>query len=203
MMFKYLTEYLKTGLSRKERASILVHHYTVLGDRAEEQFFKTIVGRGVRVWEESFEDQMYSIVLTFPRETHDEGDLALVFHAGTTGLYTLSFTLGPGSIAMELNLERIVGNSADNQISRALSGPEGLYSAYDEFWLALGAGKLAGDMYQLAVPLVEKPLHATRRCRRSRVRRKRAFKATLREQVRAAFRESVMRAPVIPGLIPS
>jgi len=240
MIFKYLTGYLKDGLSRKERASILVHHYTLLGNHAHEHFFRTIVDGRLELWRELVGGRAYRIFLTFPRETHDEGDLALIFRADATDLYTLSFTLGPGivaglraknvmyiarvqgkggaldlirsatkscldisptalllsaaeGIAMELNLEQIVGISGSTQISAGKSPPGGLVTAYDDFWIAFGGQKLDGDMYRLTVPLAEKPLQLIKRCHRSRVRRKRAFRRLVSETVRASFRESVVR----------
>lgn len=261
VMFKYLTDYLKTDLSRKERASILVHHYTLLSNRAHEQFFRTITDGRLELWQAFVGDHAYRIVLTFPRTTHAEGDLALVFRADATDLYTLSFTFGPGSIAnlsatnvmyiarvqgkggaldqirnatkdcldisppalllaaaegiaTELKLEDMIGISARTQLSADKSRPGGLVTAYDEFWIALGGQRLKGDMYHLTVPLAEKPLGSIRRCHRSRVRRKRAFKKRVGEQVRAQFRKSVVRgaadaawtqdsaAETIPGCVP-
>lgn len=239
LMFKYLSDYLKTGFSRSERASILMHHYTVLRDRAREQFFHAIVGEGVELWRESFGENIYSIFLKFPRETHSEGDLALIFRAGATGIYTLSFTIGPGSIAgldakhvmyvarvqgrgkaldrirtatkdcldispaallvaaaegiaLDLELERIIGVGGHAHISAERASPRSLLTKYDEFWIALGAQKLDHDMYQLTVPFTEKPLRSIKRSHRSRVRRKRAYKKFVSEQVRAKFHESVM-----------
>jgi uncharacterized protein VirK/YbjX len=237
MMFKYLTDYLKTGLSRKERASILVRHYTLLSNQAHEQFFRAIVDGRLELWQEFIGDHDFRILLTFPRETHFEGDLALVFRADATDLYTLSFTCGPGDIvglrasnvmyiarvqgkggaldlirnatkechdispaalllaaaegiAMELNLEQMIGISGGNQISLERARPRDLLTPYDEFWVAVGGQRLEGDMYHLTVPLAEKPLQLIQRCHRSRVRRKRAFKRLVSEKVRAKFRES-------------
>ena len=239
MMFKYLSDYLKTGFSRKERAFILVRHYTVLRNNAPEQFFHAIVREGLELWRESFGENTYSIFLTFPRETDSEGDLALVFRAGATGIYTLAFTIGPGSIAgldatdvmyvarvqgkgkaldrirtatkdcldispaalllsaaegiaLNLKLERIIGISGHAQISAERALPRSLLTAYDEFWIALGGQRLDRDMYQLTVPLTEKPLQSIQRRHRSRVRRKRGFKKLVSEQVRVKFHESVV-----------
>ena len=243
MMFKYLTDYLKVGLSRKERASILTHHYTLLGNHMSEQFFRTIVDGRLQLWQTFVGDHAYRIFLTFPHTNHDEGDLALIFRADATDLYTLSFTFGPGSIAglaapnvmyiarvqgkggaldlirkatkecldispaalllaaaegiaTELNLGQIVGISASNQISAEVSPPGGLVAAYDDFWIAVGGKRLEGDMYQLMVPLAEKSLLLIKRCHRSRVRRKRAFKRFVAEQVGASFREVIVFAGV-------
>jgi uncharacterized protein VirK/YbjX len=250
MMFKYLTEYLQTGLSREERAAILMHHYTLLSNHTHEQFFRTVVDGSLELWQTVIGGHVYRILMNFPRETHDEGDLALVFRADATNLYTLSFTLGPGSIAglkavnvmyiarvqgkggslelirsatkdcldispaalllaaaegvaMELGLERIVGISASTQLSADRSGPAGLIAAYDDFWIAVGGRKLVGDMYQLTVPLSEKPIQLIKRCHRSRVRRKRAFKRLVSELVRAKFQESVVRGPADVSAAPA
>jgi len=243
MMFKYLSDYLKTGFSRRERASILVRHYTVLRNRAPAQFFHAIVGKGLELWRQSFGENTYSIFLTFPRGTDSEGDLALIFRANAMGIYTLSFTIGPGSIAgldatnvmyiarvqgkgkaldrircatkdcldtspaallvsaaegiaLDLELGRIIGVSGQAQISAQRASLRSLVTAYDQFWIALGGQRLDRDMYQLTVPLTEKPLRSIKRSHRSRVRRKRAFKKLVGEQVRATFHECVVHEGV-------
>ena len=237
LRYKYLTDYLKTGLSRRARASILARHYNVLCNRANAQFFRTLVGDGVELWRRTADDQDYNIVLMFPHKTDAEGDLELVFRAGSYRLYALAFTLGPRSVvsvgtgdvmyiarvqgrggalaqirkatkdfldispaalllaaaegvAMELDLVRIIGISARTQLSVDRSR-SGLVAGYDDFWTALGGEKLDADTYQLRVPLVEKPLSSIARSHRPRVRRKRAFKRLVREQIRARFRESL------------
>lgn len=238
MRFKYLTDYLKLGLSRKERASILVHHYNFLSHRAHEQFFRTIIGGRIELWQHAVGEHAYRIFLTFPSTTQAEGDLALVFRADAKDLYALSFTFGPGAIAhlraanvmfiarvqgrggaldrirvatkncldisppalllaaaegiaAELKMEHLVGISARTHLSADKGAPGGLVTAYDEFWAAAGGQRLEADMFQLAVPLAEKPLSAVKRCHRSRVRRKRAFKRRVAEQVRDQFRKSL------------
>jgi len=235
MMFKYLTDYLKTDLSRKQRASILVHHYDLLSSRSHERFFRGIVDDRLELWRESFGEHTYRILLTFPHTTDAEGDLALVFRADETDLYVLSFTLGPGNIAnlhaanvmyvtrvqgkgraldrirvatkecldisppalllaaaegvaTELELAHIVGIGGQTQLSTKLAARSSRLSAYDEFWTALGGCRLDGDMYLLTVPLAEKPITSIKRCHRSRVRRKRAFKALVARTVRERFR---------------
>ena len=240
MLFKYLTDYLKTDLSTKERASILVHHYTLLSSRSHEQFFRNIAEGRLELWQESFDGHTYRILLTFPHTTDAEGDLLLVFRADETDLYVLSFTLGPGGIArlpdtnvmyiarvqgkgraldriraatkdcldisppalllaaaegigMELNLEHMIGIGGQTQISADKAAPSSRLSAYDEFWTALGGTRLEGDMYRLTVPMTEKPIAAIKRCHRSRVKRKRAFKALVASRVRARFREFFVR----------
>jgi uncharacterized protein VirK/YbjX len=96
-------------------------------------------------------------------------------------------------IALDLKLERIIGISGRAQISAEYALPHSLVTAYDEFWIALGGQRLDRDMYQLTVPLTEKPLQSIQRRHRTRVRRKRSFKKLVSEQVRARFHESVVR----------
>jgi uncharacterized protein VirK/YbjX len=236
MMFKYLTDYLKSDLSRKERAAILVHHYTFLGSLLHERFFREISDGRLELWRDTIGDNTYSILLTFPQKTDAEGDLALIFRANQTDLYTLCFTFGPGSvarlpaanvmyiarvqgkggaldrirlatkdcldisppalllaaaegIATELSLDHMIGIGGKAQISAGNSVSSSGLAAYDEFWTALGGERLAGDMYLLGVPLVEKPITAIQRSHRSRVRRKRAYKALVASRVRTQFRE--------------
>jgi uncharacterized protein VirK/YbjX len=235
MMFKYLTDYLKSDLSRKERAAILVHHYSFLGSRSHERFFRQISDGRLELWNDTVGENSYRILLTFPHATDAEGDLALIFRANQTDLYTLCFTLGPGNvarlpsanvmyiarvqgkggaldriraatkecleisppalllaaaegIATELNLDHMVGIGGTTQISADNAVATGGLAAYDEFWTALGGERMPGDMYRLSVPLAEKPITAIKRCHRSRVRRKRAYKALVASRVRDQFR---------------
>jgi uncharacterized protein VirK/YbjX len=96
-------------------------------------------------------------------------------------------------IGMELNLEHMIGIGGQTQISADKAAPSSRLSAYDEFWTALGGTRLEGDMYRLTVPMTEKPIAAIKRCHRSRVKRKRAFKALVASRVRARFREFFVR----------
>ena len=101
LLFKYLSDYLGADLSRKERASILIDHYTFLTDRVQGNFFRIIVDRRAELWRHSIGEHTYRICLTFPRTTtaHCEGDLSLIFEADGVDIYVLSFAIGPGSIA--------------------------------------------------------------------------------------------------------
>src|SRR5438445_4988378 len=52
LLFKYLTGYLGADLSRKERASILIDHYTFLTNRVQGKFLWMIVDRRVELGEQ-------------------------------------------------------------------------------------------------------------------------------------------------------
>ncbi len=101
LLFKYLTNYLGADLSRKERASILIDHYTFLTDRLQGNFFRMIIDCRVELWRQIIGEHMYRICVTFPRTAtaHYEGDLSLIFEADGVDIYVLSFAIGPGSIA--------------------------------------------------------------------------------------------------------
>src|SRR5437879_11426466 len=83
LLFKYLGDYLGADLSRKERASILIDHYTFLTDRVHGKFFRMIVDCRVKLWQQIIREHMYRIRLTFPRTptAHYECDLSLIFDA--------------------------------------------------------------------------------------------------------------------------
>src|SRR5437660_11980538 len=98
LLFKYLSDYLGADLSRKERASILIDHYTFLTNRVQGKFFWMIVDRRVELWQQIIGEHRYRICLTYPRTAHNEGDLSLIFEADGVDIYFLSFTIGPGSV---------------------------------------------------------------------------------------------------------
>jgi hypothetical protein len=99
LMFKFLGDYLASDLSRSERAAMLFHHYAFLNARADHEFFARIAERRVELWQLEVEEHVHRIWLSFPRTPHGEGDLTLLFEADGVDIYTLSFTIGPGSIA--------------------------------------------------------------------------------------------------------
>jgi uncharacterized protein VirK/YbjX len=99
LLYKYLSPYVAANLSRGARASILIDHYTFLGQRLCGRALRSIVHSRHELWSRQTDGHTYRIVLTFPRATHDEGDLALLFEADGIDIYTLSFALGPGSIS--------------------------------------------------------------------------------------------------------
>lgn len=99
MMFKHLSGYLGAGLSQRERAAILIEHYTFMKARVDQDFFRKIVDCRLELWRQTLNEHAYRIHLTFPRTSHDEGDLSLIFKADNVDIYTVSFTIGPGSIA--------------------------------------------------------------------------------------------------------
>jgi uncharacterized protein VirK/YbjX len=99
LVFKYLGPYIAAHLSRRERASILIDHYTFIGDRLGEDFLRKVVDSRLELWRQDGGKHAYRIVLTFPRSTHDEGDLALIFEADGIDIYTLGFAIGPASIS--------------------------------------------------------------------------------------------------------
>ena len=124
LMFKYLGGYLGADLSRKERAAILIDHYAFLTERVEGDFFRTIVDCRLELWQQMIGEHIYRICLTFPRTTHDEGDLALIFEADGVDIYTLSFAIGPGSIAgltacRALYIARVQGKSGGAHLIRS------------------------------------------------------------------------------------
>jgi uncharacterized protein len=99
IVLKYLGGYLGEGLSRNERASILVNHYAFLKRRVEEDFFSKIVDGRLELWKHAVGNLLFRIYLTFSRANHDEGELSLIFQSDHVEIYTLSFTIGPGSVS--------------------------------------------------------------------------------------------------------
>jgi uncharacterized protein len=100
LAFKFASDYLASDLSRGERAAILVHHYSFIKDRLNESFCQWLVDDRRPLFELFAGDKRHRIWLTLPHAPDNgEGDLTLIFEADDIDLYTLSFTIGPGSIA--------------------------------------------------------------------------------------------------------
>jgi uncharacterized protein len=160
LIFSYLRAYVGTDLSRKERASILIDHYAFLKDRVEADFFRTILDCRLELWHQIIGEHTYRICLIFPRTTHREGELSLIFEADRVDIYTLSFAIGPGSIAglaacHALYIARVQGKGGGlHLITRAtkncldvspaallLTAAEGIATALDlSHMIGVGAG---------------------------------------------------------------
>lgn len=127
---KYIGNYLGMDLSQSERASILIDHYTFLKDRVERRssrgrhgFFRTIVDERIMLWEHAVSNHHFRICVTFPGRYHFEGDLSLVFQIDHVDIYTLSFTIGPGSVVgltadHAIYIGRVQGKGAGLQLIR-------------------------------------------------------------------------------------
>src|SRR5438093_2763053 len=158
LLFKYLSDYLGADLSRKERASILIDHYTFLTDRVHGKFFRMIVDCRVKLWQQIIGEHRYRICLTFPRTAteHYEGDLSLIFEADGVGIYVLSFAIGPGSVgglaaSHAIYIARVQGKGKGLHLIRTatktcvdISPPALLLAAAEGVATALGIGHIIG-----------------------------------------------------------
>ena len=156
LLFKYLSDYLGADLSRKERASILIDHYTFLTDRVQGKFFWMIVDRRVELWQQIIGEHRYRICLTYPRTAHNEGDLSLIFEADGVDIYFLSFTIGPGSVgglaaSRAIYIARVQGKGKGLHLIRTatktcvdISPPALLLAAAEGVATALGIGHIIG-----------------------------------------------------------
>jgi uncharacterized protein VirK/YbjX len=98
VLFKYLTYYLARGLSRSERAEMLIGHYACLARHLDRSFLARVCDEPLVLWHQEIDGDSFRIRLGFSAGTHAEGDLSLVFEGNALSLFTLSFTIGPGSV---------------------------------------------------------------------------------------------------------
>ena len=123
LVLKHLRTYLGTNLSRHDRSSLLIDHYSFLRHRVNPDFFRTIVRGRLPLFEHVVGARHYRVSVTFLRENHDEGDLSLIFTSDETDIYTLSLTIGPGSVAgldadRAIYIGRVQGKRAEFQLIR-------------------------------------------------------------------------------------
>lgn len=158
LLLKYLTDYVGADLSRKERASILIDHYSFLKERVEESFFRMIVDCRIELWQQIISGHSYRICLTFPRTAvaHHEGDLSLIFVADGVDIYVLSFAIGPGNIAglaasRVIYIARVQGKGKGLHLIRTatktcfdISPPALLLAAAEGLATALGLSHMVG-----------------------------------------------------------
>lgn len=99
ILVQHLGNYLAMGLPCAARAELLCSNYRFLLDRVRRGFFRTIVDSGIPLWQCDAEGQRCEIRMSFSGGAQREGDLSLGFHFDTARIYTLSFAIGPGSLA--------------------------------------------------------------------------------------------------------
>jgi uncharacterized protein len=86
-------------------------------------------------------------------------------------------------LAKALEIRRMAGVSAADQVCKARRNAPELGNAYDLFFAAIGAQRNALNFYIGNFPLPEKPIHLVKPDHRSRTLRKRKFKAEVSEKV--------------------
>jgi uncharacterized protein VirK/YbjX len=93
---KYATHYLAKSLGKNARREILKFHHYFLSQRVTEQFYDEILKGGKTLWQETIDENRYTISLSFNPQFHSEGDISLIFGTNDRPLYELSFSIVPG-----------------------------------------------------------------------------------------------------------
>jgi uncharacterized protein VirK/YbjX len=233
--FKYLGVHLARSLSVADRAAILAHHYSHLNLRVAAPSLSKLLFDTLPLWHTCRQSVDFDICLRLSQPDDREGELSLTFHADSTNVFVLSFTICPGKvfgiaaeqvllvsrlqgrkrcfeqikgickllddispaamliaalagIAHALDIQHMVGISADNQVARTPAK-----SLYDDFWTTLGARPLHGHFFHVALPLPEKPLNRIKQHHRARTANKRRFKKQITDHVCGEFRRHLAR----------
>lgn len=108
--YKYLYRpYLVQSLTRRNRLSVLDHHYRFLAERVRHDFFSRIYDGEYELWRDMVAGQPASIVLSFPVDwEHDyEGDLLVVFKCGGEPIYSVTFSIVPGK-PVGIDIEQLI-----------------------------------------------------------------------------------------------
>lgn len=93
-------------------------------------------------------------------------------------------------IAQALDIQDVVGVCAQEHVALEETSPtHDFISAYDHFWLSLGARKMNDSFFHIQIPLPEKPIHLIKQHHRSRTLEKRKFKKQIADQVCQAFKD--------------
>jgi uncharacterized protein VirK/YbjX len=103
-------------------------------------------------------------------------------------------------VAMALGIATIVGVGNDQQLLKSRDDKAGFSFDYDGFWAMFGAERNAAGQLVMAAPLRERPVEdGSSAAHRRRSRKKRAFKAEVRDAVQAAMAHSAADAdPAMP-----
>jgi uncharacterized protein VirK/YbjX len=95
--FKYLGKYLALFLNKSSRFIIFKHHYITLLNSVNSDFFSNIIDDRIVLWQEYKNQNSFDISLIFA-DYGLEGDLSLIFSCNSQKIFTMSFTIVPGSI---------------------------------------------------------------------------------------------------------
>jgi uncharacterized protein VirK/YbjX len=96
-----LGTYLSTNLLREHRINVMAYHYNYLRRNLVKDFLGRICHKAPALWEDNRNGVLYQIVLSVPPSAfrqNTEGDLSLIFLSDSIGIFTLSFTICPGSL---------------------------------------------------------------------------------------------------------
>ncbi len=96
-----LRSYLSPLLLRKNRIKAMTHHYNYLRLNLDKDFLTRICQEPEALWKEETGGVSYQIALSVSPSDHGqdrEGDLSLSFMANSSCIFTLSFTICPGSV---------------------------------------------------------------------------------------------------------
>ncbi len=105
-----LRSYLSPLLMRKNRILAMTHHYNYLRLNLDKDFLTRICQEPVALWKEETNGVSYQIVLSVPPSDYGEdreGDLTLLFMADAIRIFTLSFTICPGSV-LNVNADHVM-----------------------------------------------------------------------------------------------
>jgi uncharacterized protein VirK/YbjX len=86
-------------------------------------------------------------------------------------------------IAKLCAIDEMAGISATKQFSYIEKCAQSFQTAYDDFWVELGATRVSESFFACPIPPLEKPLDSITNGHRARTRKKRAFKQQLAEDV--------------------
>ena len=91
LIYRYLGDYLITNFSTADKLAVLTAHYRFLLRSTQKDFFKSIQEKAC-LWQETHNNNQYSIALVFPFGRDSEGDLSLIFEFNSQPIYLVSFT---------------------------------------------------------------------------------------------------------------
>lgn len=98
IVYRPYRRYLATGFKKKDRRTILKHHYGYVLATASEKFWCSIAQNKLPLWQQTAGENILTIQMSFAGELHHEGDLLLEFLENSVRLYHLSFTVAPGQL---------------------------------------------------------------------------------------------------------
>jgi uncharacterized protein VirK/YbjX len=107
LVYKYLhSDYLSRGFSTDVRLQILMNHYECLKNRISETFLPKIFDDGYLLWQESIKGSVLGIVISYPKQHDQEGELCLSFVINGEPIYEVVFVIMEGA-ALEIENEHV------------------------------------------------------------------------------------------------
>jgi uncharacterized protein VirK/YbjX len=95
--YKYLGHYATASFSKKKRLAAILNHYHFLASVVRPDFFTKVANSPV-IWQETHDEDVFTISLSYPGLAHFEGELSLSIAINSTVVQRITFVIVTGEL---------------------------------------------------------------------------------------------------------